>query len=74
MGKNILNTNRALVWHTHGSYTNEGTGTWGWYLDMAQEGNPAPVFDSIPMFQPQSYAIKGWTTENTDRGYQNRDH
>lgn len=74
MGKNILNTNRALLWHTHGSYTNEGTGAWGWYLEMAQEGSLASVFDSIPMFQPQSYAIKEWTIENTDTGYQKRDH
>jgi hypothetical protein len=64
----MLNTSRALAWHTHGSYTNEGTGAWGLYLDMAQE-SLASVFDSIPMFQPQSYAIKEWTTENTDTGY-----
>jgi hypothetical protein len=46
----------------------------GWYQDMAQEGGLASVFDSIPMFQPQSYAIMEWTTENTDTGYQKRDH
>jgi len=74
MGKNILNTKRALVWHKHVSYTNEGTGAWGWYLDMAQEGSLASVFDSIPMFQPQSFAIREWKTENTDTGYQRRDH
>lgn len=46
----------------------------GWYLDMAQEGSLASVFDSIPMLQPQSYTIKEWTTENTDTRYQKRDH
>jgi len=41
---------------------------------MAQEESLAFVFDIIPMFWPQSYAIKEWTTKNTDTGYQKRDY
>jgi hypothetical protein len=33
---------------------------------MAQEGSLASVFDSISMFQPQSYAIKESTTQIQD--------
>jgi hypothetical protein len=41
---------------------------------MAQEGSLVLVFDIIPMLQPQSYAIKEWTTKNTDTGYKKRDY
>jgi hypothetical protein len=51
-----------------------GGGGGGGGTDTAQEESLASVFDSIPVFQPQSYATNAWVTENTHTGNKPTEH